>query len=160
MKEVYGDVWEYSADVICIPSNGYIKRPRRGDPHGRAVMGRGVAQQARDRFVDLDIEVASQIERFGNHVAWVRPEDPKLMIFPVKHNWWEEADPELIVRSAGELSEIATTNNWLTFVLPRPGCGNGQLKWEQVKPLIKDVLPDNVHVIERAMSPSDIRDFS
>lgn len=33
-------------------------------------------------------------------------------------------------------------------VLPRPGCGNGRLTWEQVKPVIK-FLPDNVWVISR-----------
>ncbi len=33
--------------------------------------------------------------------------------------------------------------------LVRPGCGNGQLKWEDVKPLIAPILDDRFIVVER-----------
>ena len=33
--------------------------------------------------------------------------------------------------------------------MARPGCGNGQLKWEDVKPLIAPILDDRFIVVER-----------
>mgnify|MGYP001580901715 CR=1 FL=1 len=57
------------------------------------------------------------------------------------------ADLELIKESASQLAVVAGAYSNKTFVLPRPGCGNGGLKWEDVKPVIEPILPDNVHVI-------------
>ena len=34
------------------------------------------------------------------------------------------------------------------FIMPRPGCGEGRLTWEQVRPLLVD-LPDNCYVVNR-----------
>lgn len=143
MIEIFGDVWDSpDGHIICIPSNGFVKN------NGRCVMGRGVAQQARDRFEDLDLEFGRLINSIGNTVFWARASNPPIMSFPVKHHWQQPADPKLIVRSAEQLREVAQSNQGKTFVLPRPGCGNGQLKWVNVKPLIEGILPDNVSIIE------------
>lgn len=139
MIEVYGDLWDYPAQVICLTTNGTIKK------NGHVVMGRGVAQQARDKFRDLDLLLATMIRREGLRVSFLTT---KLFSFPVKYNWWEKADLELISKSARQLAQIASDQPNLIFVLPRPGCGNGQRTWDEVKPLLQD-LPDNVHVIDR-----------
>ena len=136
MKDVYGNVWDYAADVVCITTNGFIKR------NGAAVMGRGVAKQALIRYPGVDVVLAKNLKDNGNHVSHLYA---GLLAFPVKHNWWEPADMVLIARSAAELARLVDLG--LTYVLPRPGCGNGQLSWEDVRPVIKDLLPDNVHVI-------------
>lgn len=44
MKEATGDLWKFPCDALCIPTNG----TRRHD--GCAVMGRGVAAQAAQRW--------------------------------------------------------------------------------------------------------------
>jgi len=45
------------------------------------------------------------------------------------------------------LAELTEEHDLGTVVLPRPGCGNGQLDWSDVHPVIAPILPDSVHVI-------------
>ena len=141
MKEVFGNVWTYQANVVCIPTNGFIRR------NGKGVMGAGVAKQGRDkyRYLGLETILGRELRTKGNHIIYLMP---WLWTFPVKHKWSEPADLDLIKRSAEELRNAQDPN--LIYVLPRPGCGNGQLKWEDVKPIIEPILPDNIHVITYA----------
>lgn len=141
MKEAHGNLWEYPADIRIITTNGTVKR------NGAAVMGRGCAQEARDRVTGLDRLLGTLLNDVGNHVHALTF---GLMSFPVKHNWWEKADPELIERSAHEAVVMAdrfTSTYPFTFVMPRPGCGNGGLTWNAVKPIIEPILDDRFTVI-------------
>lgn len=143
MKVVFGNVWDYPADYICIPTNGYVKS------NGECVMGRGVALQAVRRFPGIAKMIGRELLRNGNHFAII---DTRYCIFPVKHHWREKADLDLITRSTKELALVASRNPEQIYVLPRPGCGNGGRTWEEVKPLLKD-LPNNVHVIDLEGTP-------
>lgn len=64
-----------------------------------------------------------------------------LASFPVKRHWREKADLELIERSARQLVEIVENRSYAAAVLPRPGCGNGSLSWEAVRPVLERALP-------------------
>lgn len=136
MIEVVGNLWKYPADVRVITTNGTITRA------GECVMGRGCALEAKKMYPDLPKRLAAAIKTGGNnpHVF----ADLNLMSFPVKHHWFERADLLLIRSSALQLARIAKDGR--TYVLPRPGCGNGKREWAEVAPLLK-CLPDNVHVI-------------
>jgi hypothetical protein len=142
MIEIYGDIWDTKCDVICLTTNGDIKK------NGAAVMGRGVAYQAKVRYPGIEHEIGSVLKDRGNHVSFVGFRNEPFIVFPVKHHWHEKADLELIARSTSELEEAIQDISSLSFVLPRPGCGNGQRTWEGVKPIV-EVLPDNVYVISR-----------
>ena len=56
-------------------------------------------------------------------------------------------DIEIIKQSAYQLVELADSNPWNTIVLPRPGCGAGELSWEQVEPVLANILDDRFKVI-------------
>ncbi len=140
MKEVFGNLWEFDG-IIAITTNGFVKRD------GTCVMGRGCARQAAVRFPELPGKLASRISAEGNHV-FNFPEY-RLITFPVKHNWWEAADLDLIERSARELLKIIEVKKIKEAIyLPRPGCGNGRLKWEEVKKFLSPILkPDQFHIV-------------
>lgn len=136
ISEQGSDLWEQEADALVITTNGFVKK------NGRAVMGRGVALQAAQRWPDLPSELGALIRERGNHVmdlkrvGLVRTNEETLggwittlVSFPVKQNWWEVARPDLIVRSAKELVAMADRFGWKNVAMPRPGCGNGQLLW-------------------------------
>lgn len=142
MIEAQGDLWiflESPNSIGCITTNGMVKK------NGECVMGRGCAQEAKRKFPNLPKKLGAMISTSGNVIHQLMP---NLISFPVKHNWWEDADLKLITRSAMELVAIARHQPDKTFYLPRPGCGNGKRDWkEEVRPIIEGVLPDNVVVI-------------
>lgn len=154
MIEAYGNLWHWDADYRCITTNGYVKK------NGEAVMGRGCAREAAKKWPELPEILGDMLRSDGNHVhelgygidrngkyvscAW------EVLSFPVKHHWRDKASLELIERSAQELVEFVDghDDDWdIDVVLPRPGCGNGQLAWEQVKPILEPILDDRFQVI-------------
>lgn len=148
MQEVEGDMWMYPARIRCVTTNGDVNR------YGQAVMGRGVALQASKRWPHLRKTFADLLKIEGNHVMSLGSFEfgggfIDLWSFPVKHHWYEVADLKLIERSAREAMNYAIRVNYTDpIVLPRPGCGNGQLSWADVKPVIENILDDRFHVID------------
>ena len=59
-----------------------------------------------------------------------------------------KANTVLIANSLVELVQLADKHpEWKTIVMPRLGCGAGELSWEnQIKPMCEDVLDDRFHV--------------
>lgn len=163
MLEAYGDIWEIGyewfhqgKDVgITITTNGFYRKD------GKAVMGRGVAKEAAERFPWLPINLGSHLKYNGNIPVWYGADfNPDtggsivILTFPVKPQygprgemgWKAKADLNLIKESADYLASQAwqIPNN---ILVPRPGCGNGGLKWEQVKPVIEPILDDRFTVV-------------
>lgn len=150
MLEREMDIWDAPPDAwIGITTNGTV----RAD--GRLVMGRGVAREARDRFPGID-RVFGEWVSLQNTPCFVLGFPPangrNLFSFPVKHHWSELADLALIHRSAYKLYDVTTQDSWRgkQYYLPRPGCGNGRLRWEDVH-LVIEFLPDNVIVVNKPM---------
>lgn len=154
MKEVRGNIWYYYSigSWVAIPTNGTVKK------NGEAVMGRGLASQAKSRVPVLQTSLGDHLSLLGNRVHCFRRF--RLITLPVKHNWWEKADPSLIVRSLVELVSLVDTGKLSyyqdTFLadirvpifLPRLGCGNGQLDWKDVKPILEKYLDDRFTVVQ------------
>ena len=147
MNEVFGDLWEFDG-IIAITTNGFVRTDRT------YVMGRGCARQAAVRFPELPRKLASRISAEGTHVFYF-PEHG-LITFPVKHNSWEAADLGLIERSARELLKMIEVKKIKEAVfLPRPGCGNGRLNWEDVKKILLPILKsDQFHIVTYSRTDS------
>jgi len=141
MIEIKDDIWKYKDQgYIVIPTNGYVKG------NGQCVMGRGLAFQCAHRYPSIPLALGHQICATGNHVyEFVHP--LKMFSFPVKHNWWEKADYQLIERSVKELRTIVGIRQDKIFI-PHVGCGNGQLNWPEVYQLIAG-LDQRFMVVDR-----------
>lgn len=147
MREIKGDIMQLietgKYEVFCITTNGSVKAG------GLCVMGRGIAQTCRDRYKGIDKVLGSRIIDEGNHVhmlGYVNNRSVLVISFPVKHLWYETADINLIRQSCKELMTLISHNGLNEVLLPRPGCGNGKLKWTDVKPVIENILDDRVTV--------------
>lgn len=136
MIKTRGNIWTYNADWIIITTNGFIKK------NGEAVMGRGVAYQAKKKFPELPKMLGDYLKSKGNHVGVF--ESLKLITFPVKTNWWERASLRLIERSCIEVASLPYSD---TFVIPKPGCGNGKLNWKDVEPICAEHLDNRFTIL-------------
>lgn len=152
MKEVKGNIWDfyYQGYWIGITTNGVIKN------NGEAVMGKGLAKEAKKLFPDLPSELAEHLKRFGNTMA-VFP-NYNLICIPTKNDWKNTGDLELIEYSCEQLKELFEVNlTYLPneFYIPRLGCGNGGLNWEDVKPIMEKYLNDRFIVVSLDKDDSD-----
>ncbi len=140
MLEANGNLWDFNG-IHCVTTNGFTKKD------GRAVMGKGCALQAALKYPRLPILLGGILKQTGNHVYHFP--DFNVITFPVKHAWYDLADPRLIVQSAHELMKwIGISDTMENIYLPQPGVGNGRLLWVDVKPLIESVLSDQVTAVD------------
>ena len=121
----------------CITTNGVVNKL------GYLVMGAGVAKLAKRRFRELPYLLGQKIDERGNHVYII--DEYGMASFPTKHHWKDDSDINLIVQSCRELLHIS--KKWDYVILPRPGCGLGGLAWNEVKPIISEILHQDKFIV-------------
>ena len=137
MKELTGNLFNYIglADAICITTNGFVKS------NGECVMGKGCAKTVTELFPGIAKVLGDSIKSDGNVVI------PLLSNYRFKigdrvPGWACIADPKLIEKSAIQLVELADKSEWKSIILPRPGCGAGELNWSDIKPILDKHFDD------------------
>jgi len=168
MIEIKGNLFNEPCDALCITTNGFVKKD------GTCVMGRGCAKQAADYWPQLPKTVGQNISDYGNVVlaALLLSDGRHLLSFPVKPvfvisdgsncvkhmmskfnigdqvpGWAAVADIEIIRESATRLVVITNAYGWNKVVIPRPGCGAGELSWTAVKAELDKILDDRFYSI-------------
>lgn len=147
MKEQTINLWDTTGDAICITTNGVINHL------GLAIMGGGVALEAVTRYPEMAEELGYLLQLQGNHVYLLQEAKPvglapfAIFSFPTKTHPYMKSDPLLIVRSARELISLCDDYGYEDIYIPRPGCGLGGLDWEDVKPLLSEILDDRFTVV-------------
>lgn len=141
MKEIAENLWTLRerGEIIAITTNGFVKR------NGEAVMGRGCAYEATQKLPGLKKTLGSYITKWGNRVFYFKAQG--LITFPVKHHWGEPADTKLIAKGCAQLMHILDKFGIEAVYLPRPGCGNGRLAWDEVRLIIEPLLDDRVTIV-------------
>ncbi|GIW56217.1 MAG: ADP-ribose-binding protein [Nitrospiraceae bacterium] len=143
------DLWTVRDAPIGITTNGSVTRA------GLAVMGRGCALEAARRIPTIRRELGARLRETGNHVYWFPAHE--IFTFPVKHRCNERADLVLIRQSARELATLANALGWTRVILPRPGCGNGGLTWDGVRPILADLLDDRFVIVTNMNASASYR---
>ena len=161
MKYEYGNMLYMNQDALVITTNGFVKKD------GSCVMGRGIAKQIAIMFPQVPKILGENILRKGNKVHHLT-NNPTLISFPVKSTfeiyngnnvvahmdksfnlgdkvpgWACKARIEIIEKSLQEIVELANNNpQWRRILIPRVGCGAGELDFQIVKPLMEKYLDD------------------
>jgi len=150
LQEVTGDIWKVPCDWVCVTTNGEC------NSKGDAVMGKGLALQARKRVLGCEKVLGKLLQLKGNHVhpigRWMDLEastTKRLISVPTKVRWRDKSDVKLIDASCRELLALWTSESTVTrpimVALPKLGCLNGELDYErQVKPILLRYFADNL----------------
>ena len=150
IQRVSGNIWYFHTrgEWIVVPTNGTVKKD------GRAVMGRGIAKEAKRRFPALPTTLGDRLSLCGNIPLLF--EQYRLITFPVKEVWWGKAKISLLDISCRLLNTLIDNYNYrfnITIMakpriqrvyLPKVGCGNGKLDWDRVKPVLDTRLDKSV----------------
>lgn len=144
MREMTGNIWDnhrpVPGHILAITTNGLVNK----DNH--AIMGRGVALEAKQRFPWVPEVLGRMLINNGNHVHYL---GSNLISFPTKNDWRHKSDIELITQSCRELMTLKSLYRWHWVILPRPGCENGGLTWEEVRIIISTILDDSIYIISK-----------
>lgn len=126
MREIEGDIWDQRSPetFVVIPTN--LKK----------VMGRGLALQATQKFEKLQ-----SIYR-NSKLSFLSLPQFSIILFPVKYHYKEKASTVLIRTYLRQLRTCLMCNPEISVALPELGCGFGELRWENVYPIIKEELKD------------------
>jgi hypothetical protein len=151
MKEdTQSDLFSFLGEVsiLCITTNGDIKKD------GRAVMGKGVALGIKKIIPHIDICLAEHLKLYGNFPGHLLSfQGTSIFSFPVKRHWNEDASLKLIKRSALVLKALVDVldngEQPLSIVLPRPGCGAGNLDWNEVKLILEEVFDERFLIVSK-----------
>jgi hypothetical protein len=151
MKQIVANIWDVyrDYDAICCTTNYIVKG------NGELVMGAGVAKEFAKKYPWLPKNWGERVGRNwkanchpGVFVTLMR-QKPHLVYFGTKWDWNDYSDINLIEASAQGLCMFADMVDWKNVLLPRPGCSNGCLTWEEVEARIKPWLDDRFTIIRK-----------
>ena len=135
MIEVTGNFWDYAESgiyALVVTTNGVVKKD------GSLIMGAGIAKDFRDLFPDLDSELGDKVARIGNRPHWVNLSGCDIISLPTKKNWKDDSSYTLIMNGAVTIRDWADQYPDMKWLCTRPGCGNGNLKWDVVKKILTE----------------------
>lgn len=120
---------------------------------GDLVMGAGVAKAAKEKWPELPNLFGKQQKEFGYltprlltyHTTFGEGGWP-LLIFgvPTKIHWKDNSNLNLIQNSIIELVQYHNSYNkqGKKCLIPKLGCSNGGLNWDDVRPIMEEYLDD------------------
>lgn len=109
------------------------------------VMGKGIALTFRNRYPEMYSiyrqACACHKLTIGRLLLWYGT-DHWVLNFPTKEHWRNPSKLEYIEQGLKKFDQKYLDYNIYSVAFPRLGCGNGGLRWEDVKPLMERYLRD------------------
>lgn len=133
MKVLIGDMFQSEAQTLVNTVNCV------------GIMGKGIAAEFKKRYPDMFKDYIARCERneVKPGIPYVYKESmfsPQVVNFPTKTNWRAASRIDDIEKGLRILSEKYKEWKIKSIAIPPLGCGNGQLLWEAVGPLIYKYL--------------------
>lgn len=135
-----GDIFKSPAQVIVNAVNTV------------GVMGKGIALEFKKRYPKMfeSYQKACDKKTFKmGRLMLFRELDHQILLFPTKENWRFPSKVEYIEIGLQNFVKNYSQLNISSVAFPKLGCGNGELDWETVKPIMEKYLkhlPIDVYV--------------
>lgn len=131
MNYIEGDIFSSPAQVIVNTVNTV------------GVMGKGLALSFKNRYPQMfeDYKRACEKHTFsiGKLMLYYAP-DHWILLFPTKENWRYPSKLEYIEKGLIKFVNNYAEKGITSIAFPKLGCGNGELDWADVKPLMEKYL--------------------
>jgi hypothetical protein len=136
MLEINDDIFKYIGPnkPLVVTTNNVVKSD------GSLVMGAGIAKLVRDKFPGVDKKLGRIISGLDIYnVIPVSIDEQIIIALQTKRHWKDPSPIDLVVESCKMLMRYIDDRIILDIkqvYMTRPGCGNGGLDWNYIKPLI------------------------
>lgn len=131
IEYIEGDIFDSPAQVIVNTVNTV------------GVMGKGLALSFKQKYPDMfkKYQMACEKNQFsiGKLMLFYEP-DHWLLLFPTKENWRNPSKIEYIEKGLMKFVNTYAEKNITSIAFPRLGCGNGELSWDEVRPIMEKYL--------------------
>ncbi len=133
LKYIEGDLFSSPAQVLVNTVNTV------------GVMGKGIALEFKKKYPDMFLRYKEQCDKhklvIGKLMLWYEP-DHWLLLFPTKEHWRNPSKIEYIEKGLMAFVRKYADYNISSIAFPKLGCGNGELDWNDVRPLMEKYLKD------------------
>ncbi len=137
---IAGDITKNQAQVLVNTVNSRLA------PSGRGVMGAGVAKAFKNAFPsimkDYEKAIRSGELRPGTAMLFDLPDGRKWAALATKDDWKNPSQMKWVEDGLKDLAKNMKAAGLTSVAIPPPGCGNGGLNWEKVRPLVLEHLSD------------------
>ena len=144
IEYIEGNIFDSPAQVIVNPVNTV------------GVMGKGIALSFKQRYPEMFQRYKVICEKhqltIGKLMLFYEA-DHWLLLFPTKENWRNPSKLEYIEKGLMKFVSTYAEKGINSIAFPCLGCGNGELNWNDVKPLMEkylNPLPIDVYIYLRA----------
>lgn len=131
IEYIVGDIFDSPAQVIVNTVNTV------------GVMGKGLALSFKQRYPGMFEAYRNACEKHqlttGKLMLFYAP-DHWLLLFPTKENWRNPSKLEYIEKGLYKFVSTYADKSITSIAFPRLGCGNGELNWDEVRPLMEKYL--------------------
>ncbi|WP_051188641.1 macro domain-containing protein [Proteocatella sphenisci] len=128
---IEGDIFNSPAQVIVNTVNTV------------GVMGKGLALAFKQRYPKMFVSYRNACEKkqltVGKLMLFQAP-DYWVLLFPTKENWRNPSKLEYIEKGLMKFVNTYAEKNITSIAFPKLGCGNGELNWDEVRPLMEKYL--------------------
>lgn len=127
-------------DLFCSPAQVLVNTVNTV-----GVMGKGIALEFKKRYPEMFLHYKEQCDKhkliIGKLLLWYEP-DHWILQFPTKEHWRNPSKMEYIEKGLMAFVRKYADYNISSVAFPKLGCGNGELNWNNVKPLMEKYLKD------------------
>lgn len=131
IEYIQGNIFDSPAQVIVNTVNTV------------GVMGKGLALSFKQRYPEMFNRYRTACEKkqltVGKLMLFYEP-DHWILLFPTKENWRNPSKLEYLEKGLIKFVNTYADKNITSIAFPKLGCGNGELSWDEVKPLMEKYL--------------------
>ena len=117
------------------------------------VMGKGIALEFKKRYPQMFEKYKRACENHSltiGKLMLISEYDHLILLFPTKEHWKYPSKLSYIEKGLKKFCDSYVQQGITSIAFPKLGCGNGELNWDEVRPLMEKYLsnlPIDIYIL-------------